>query len=69
VLSATSGTQPSVLFPDLADARFDYVDMDSAYQDGIEDLADKVVHLIQQSDFEITLEEIIEFLEHEKEGV
>jgi hypothetical protein len=38
-------------------------ELDLAYSDGQEDLARQVIELIHQSDFEISLEDIIEFLE------
>ena len=41
-------------------------DMEAAYCDGVEDLADKLIELIYQSDYEITLQEIIDFCEEEK---
>jgi hypothetical protein len=40
-------------------------DLDQAYQDGIEDLAHKIVELIYQSDFSISLKEIVSFIEAE----
>lgn len=43
-------------------------DVESAYTDGIEDLADKVIELIYQSDYTVTLQEIIDFCEAEKAG-
>ena len=49
-----------------ADHVFGLDDLDAAYQAGIEDLADKVIELIYQSDYEITLQEIVSFLEAEK---
>lgn len=45
---------------------FTLADQETAYQDGIEDLADKILELIYQSDFEISLEEIVQFCEAEK---
>lgn len=54
------------LFEELDAARFTFVEMDNAYQDGIEDLADKVIELVQQSDFTLTLEDLVQFLEAEK---
>lgn len=40
-------------------------DLDRAYQDGVEDLADKVVTLIRQSDYTLCLDEIEAFIEAE----
>jgi restriction endonuclease Mrr len=51
---------------ELEDASYTWQDMDQAYQDGREDLADQMLELIQQSDYEITLEEMVRFLEAEK---
>lgn len=41
-------------------------ELEVAYLQGIEDLADKVIELIYQSDYEIPLQEIVDFLEAEK---
>lgn len=67
-MSQTDAPNQGVLFEELEAARFTFAEMDLAYQDGIEDLADKVIELIYQSDYTITLEELVEFLEHEKEA-
>ena len=45
---------------------FTLADLERAYADGVEDLADKVIELIFQSDYEIDLREIVEFCETEK---
>lgn len=55
-----------VLFDELRDARFTFPEMETAYTQGIEDLADKVILLIYDSDFTIPLEDIVAFLEAEK---
>lgn len=43
-------------------------ELEKAYLDGVEDVADKVIELIYQSDYTITLQEVIDFLEAEKEA-
>jgi len=45
---------------------FSLADLERAYADGVEDLADKVIELVYQSDYEITLQEVIDFCEAEK---
>lgn len=57
------------LFDELKAARFTFSDMETAYLDGIEDLADKTIELIYQSDFTLSLDELIEFLEAEKSAI
>jgi hypothetical protein len=42
-------------------------DLDVAYNDGMEDLGQKIIELIRQSDYEIELDEIESFIEHELE--
>lgn len=56
----------TTLFEDLEAQRFTFHEMDGAYNDGIEDTCDKVIELITQSDYSITLEELVSFLEAEK---
>lgn len=55
----------ATLIPELEEATFSYAEMERAYTDGLEDLADKIVTLIRDSDNEITLDELVEFLEAE----
>ena len=54
------------LFEELEEARFTFLEMDAAYSDGLEDAYDKIINLIQQSDFTIGLEELVTFAENEK---
>lgn len=58
-------TDQEVLLPELREQRYTYADMDRAYADGVEDLADKIATLIRDSDYDITVEEIEAFIEAE----
>jgi len=51
---------------ELPAAQLTFQELDRAYQDGIEDLADKILTLIQQSDYTIELDELETFLDAEK---
>jgi hypothetical protein len=64
-LRVAPAVEQDPLFDEIRRTRFTWRDMDNAYQQGIEDLADKVIELVFQTDGEITAEEIVEFLEAE----
>jgi hypothetical protein len=59
-------TEQDSLFDALNKARFTLSEMDRAYDDGAEDAYDKISELILQSDFTISLEELLSFCEAEK---
>lgn len=54
------------LLDELEAARYTFQEMDRAYEDGLEDMADKILALIHQSDYTIGLDELETFLEAEK---
>lgn len=56
----------TTLFEDLEKATFTFHEMDGAYADGIEDTCDKVIELIIQSDYSVSLDDLVSFLEAEK---
>jgi hypothetical protein len=61
-----SPTEQGSIFEEFNRPQFTLAQMDRAYADGIEDTCDKVIELITQSGYSITLEELVEFLESEK---